>query len=363
MSAEPTALSDDAIATVLVASYLGLPPRADAEPFGPVGWYDLAAALLRAGRRPQHLLGADVETLRQDLDLAPATAERIARLTERAGAIGFDLDRLAQRGIWVLTRGDREYPSRLAEQLGKNRPPVLFGAGPREYLSGGGLAVVGSRDVDETGAGFARRAGMLAAASGMNIVSGGARGVDRLAMEGAIAAEGVAAGILTDSLERWLKDPDLRRYIHEGLLVLATPFKPDAGFNARNAMARNKVIHALADYALVVASDKGKGGTWGGAIENLKANWSPLFVRSAPDAPEGNAELIRRGGIPLTSADLDADDLGNRLAALRDASRADGSSAEPSASGQMALFGDADAATADDSPGAPRKRSRKPAAD
>ncbi|MFM9108468.1 MAG: DNA-processing protein DprA, partial [Chloroflexota bacterium] len=148
MSAEPTVLSDDAIATVLVASYLGLPPRSDADPFGPVGWYDLASTLHKAGKRPSWLLGADAETLQFGLSLTADQAERIVRLTKRAGTIGFDLDRLAQAGVWVLTRGDEEYPRRLAAKLGGNRPPVLFGAGPREYLDGGGLAVVGSRDVD-----------------------------------------------------------------------------------------------------------------------------------------------------------------------------------------------------------------------
>jgi predicted Rossmann fold nucleotide-binding protein DprA/Smf involved in DNA uptake len=356
MSAEPTPLSDDAIATVLVASYIGVPPRAGVEPLGPVGWHGLAGALHKAGKRPSFLLGADAGMMQTELDLSLEQAERIARLTERVGAIGFDLDRLAQRGIWALTRGDGAYPRRLAAKLGSNRPPVLFGAGPRDFLDGGGLAIVGSRDVDEAGGEFARSAGIAAARSGMNVVSGGARGVDRIAMQGAIEAEGVAAGILTDRLETWLKDAELRRFIHEGMLVLATPFKPDAGFTARNAMARNKIVYALADFALVVASDRGKGGTWAGAIENLKHEWTPLFVRHAAEVPPGNPALIERGGIPLGHADLQDGDALDRLRALRDARAT--AAGDPGADdpGQMSLF-------SDEAPDPANPRSRNPAAD
>jgi predicted Rossmann fold nucleotide-binding protein DprA/Smf involved in DNA uptake len=53
-------------------------------------------------------------------------------------------------------------------------------------------------------------------------------------------------------------------------------------------MERNKLIYALADWAIVVASAAGQGGTWTGALENLKAGWAPLFVRNGSDVPDGN---------------------------------------------------------------------------
>jgi predicted Rossmann fold nucleotide-binding protein DprA/Smf involved in DNA uptake len=349
MNAEPNPLSDDAIATVLVASYLGLPSRSDVTPLGPVGWFNLAATLHQSGKRPAYLLGTEAAGLQAELGLSPDEADAIVRLTERAGSIGFDLDQLAQRGIWVLTRGDAGYPRRLASKLGANRPPVLFGAGPRDFLASGGIAIVGSRNVDEAGSEFATIIGGQAAYSGINVISGGARGVDLLAMQGAIAADGVAVGVLTDSLERWIKDPDLRSHIHGQRLTLVTPFKPDAGFNARNAMARNKYVYALADYSVVVASDKDKGGTWSGAIENLreKNRWSVLFVRQTEDAPAGNAALIQKGGIPLRRDDLNTPDLRARLDELRDSATC----AEPKpGGGQMPLFGGNPPETPDGNP-------------
>ena len=60
-------------------------------------------------------------------------------------------------------------------------------------------------------------------------------------------------------------------------------------------MGRNKLIYTLADYALVVASDAGKGGTWAGATEALKARRVPVFVLDGPDIPEGNRQLLQQG--------------------------------------------------------------------
>ncbi len=62
-------------------------------------------------------------------------------------------------------------------------------------------------------------------------------------------------------------------------------------------MGRNKLIYALADYAIAVASDVEKGGTWAGVTEALKAEWIPVFILEYTDIPEGNRTLSKKGGI------------------------------------------------------------------
>ena len=59
-------------------------------------------------------------------------------------------------------------------------------------------------------------------------------------------------------------------------------------------MARNRLIYCLSDWVVVSASNT-DGGTWTGALDNLKHNWTPLWVRSGPDTPPGNARLIALG--------------------------------------------------------------------
>lgn len=76
-------------------------------------------------------------------------------------------------------------------------------------------------------------------------------------------------------------------------------YAPDAGFSVGNAMGRNKSIYALSDYALVVSSSLGKGGTWAGAVEALEQMNTPVFVRMQPNIPQGNRQLLIKGAKPF----------------------------------------------------------------
>jgi predicted Rossmann fold nucleotide-binding protein DprA/Smf involved in DNA uptake len=131
------------------------------------------------------------------------------------------------------------------------------------------------------------------------VYSGGARGVDGLAMQAALAGGGKAVGILADSLEKAIRSPEVRAALEAESLAVLTPFAPKTGFSVGTAMARNKLIYALSDYALVVSSDAGKGGTWTGATEALKARWVPIFVCEMSEAIEGNRQLLQRGATPF----------------------------------------------------------------
>jgi predicted Rossmann fold nucleotide-binding protein DprA/Smf involved in DNA uptake len=159
------------------------------------------------------------------------------------------------------------------------------------------LAVVGSSDVDEIGARFAEAVGRKCAETGLTVISGAAKGVDRQSMTGALESGGMAVGVLADSLEKSIVTRETRRLVMEGRLVLVTPYHPQAQFTVGAAMQRNKLIYGLARYALVVASARENGGTWTGAVENLKAGWVPLFVRTGRDVPTGNLDLLARGGL------------------------------------------------------------------
>ena len=163
---------------------------------------------------------------------------------------------------------------------------------------------IGSRNIDETGTAFAQEVGRRAAGARVPVVSGGARGTDRLAMSAALEAGSTAVGVLADSLERTVRQPDLRQLLLDGQLVLLTPYAPTAGFSVGAAMGRNKVIYGLADFAVVVSSDFQTGGTWAGAVEALKADWCPVFAREGANVPKGNRELLKLGAAPLPESEL-----------------------------------------------------------
>jgi predicted Rossmann fold nucleotide-binding protein DprA/Smf involved in DNA uptake len=174
---------------------------------------------------------------------------------------------------------------------------VLFYAGERALLDQPGIAVVGSRHLDEAGQACAQFVGEACGLSGLVLISGGARGVDTIGMTAALERRGTAVGILADSLEKAIRSPEYRAALQKGDLCLVTPYAPNAGFTVGGAMGRNRLIYCLADYAIVVASDVETGGTWAGASEALKHGWLPVFVLDHPQMPEGNRRLLQKGGL------------------------------------------------------------------
>ena len=253
----------------------------------------LARGLRDRGREPADLLTAD-DALAPDDCPRGIERERIDLLLGRGFLLGQALERWRARGIWVVGRTDAGYPQRLRERLGAAAPPLLYGFGERYMLEEGGLAVVGSRNAGDAGLAFAESAGRLAAEARRSLISGGARGVDRAAMRGALDSDGRAVSVLADGLERAVMRRGDRDMLMDGRLVLVCPEDPAARFQVWRAMSRNKLIYALADAALVVSADDGKGGTWAGAVEQLeKFRRTPVYVR--PAGENGLDELRKRG--------------------------------------------------------------------
>lgn len=259
-------------------------------------------------KRPGELIGRGVGELEQVLELEFGVAERVARLLDRGVLLAAERDRLRDRGIWMLTRAEPEYPSRLRARLLAYAPPVLFGVGPMCLLADEAVAVVGSRDVAAEGHSFAARIGERLAMVGRSVISGAARGVDRAAMDGCLEAGGRAVGVPSESLEATIRARSIRQRVLEGKLTMITPGHPAERFSVAGAMARNKLIYCLAEQAVVVASAESKGGTWAGAIENLTHRWVPLFVRIGDGAPAGNIALLNRGGVPIDDEKLSQQD-------------------------------------------------------
>ena len=223
----------------------------------------------------------------------PLGAERLRLLLARGFHLSQAMEQWQSRAIWVIGPADDAYPSRL-RQLEKGAPPVLYGCGDPALLGQGGLAVVGSRRVDEDLLAYTENIGRLTARSENMLISGGARGVDQAAMRGALEAGGRVLGILSNDLQRSALHREHRDLLIDGQLLLISPYDPAAGFNVGNAMHRNKMIYAIAHAALVVSSDFQQGGTWAGAVEQLdKLNLVPVYVRS--ETGKAFESLLRKG--------------------------------------------------------------------
>lgn len=303
-------------AVVLMTIPLKKADTKDAKPLTTREWAKFAGWLWDRGLDPEALLQSDIAALLSEWDDPKISLPRIQALLSQGFALGLASEKWQRMGLWLLTRSDPEYPVRLKQRLGTQSPPVLFGCGNKALLDKGGIAVVGSRAAGEEDISFTTKLGQQAARDGYSIVSGGARGVDQTAMLGALDVEGMAVGVLAENLLRAVTSAKYCEHIMAKNLTLITPFNPEARFHAGNAMARNRYIYCMADAAVVVSSTAKKGGTWAGAVENLKHKWVPLWVKPSSEGASGNPELTEKGGHTLPDHPYSLDTLFNGASAV-----------------------------------------------
>jgi len=290
-------LTTTAQAIILLTSYFGKQDKDAEKPLTNAEWARFAMWLRDSKLSPADLLNSDNSELlsRWQDPKNKITQQRVEVLLKRGHSMALALEKWSRSGLWVITRADKDsYPKRLLQKLGNQAPPVLYGCGDKELLKAGGVAVVGSRNAVPADLAYAEQVGCKAASTGLGTVSGGARGVDESSMIGAMNAGGTVIGVLADSLLKTATSAKYRNGLMNGNVVLVSPFNPEAGFNRFNAMDRNKYIYCLADTSLVVHSGV-KGGTWEGAIQNLKKAWVPTWVKQTQDPNAGNAAIVAEG--------------------------------------------------------------------
>jgi len=275
------------------------------------GEYKRLSAWMRDNRlSPELLLREQVHEVLRNWKDKTASLDRIEALIKRSSALALATEKWLRAGLWVVSRSEQNYPAVLWEHLNMDSPPVLFGCGNIALLRSRGIAVVGSRNAEADDLSFSESLGGYIADSGYSVVSGGAKGVDETAMIGALRVGGTAIGILSNSLLRVSTSSKYRHHLMEKNLVLVSPFNPEARFQVWNAMNRNKLIYCLASAAIVVHSGK-KGGTWTGALENIKHGWVPLWVKKTKDSNSGNSAIVKAGAtwLPPSMTEVSIDQL------------------------------------------------------
>ncbi len=252
-----------------------------------------ATGVLRA---PAALLGAVP-------GLSPAAASAIAgrRPSDGEAAIAA----AARLGGRCLLPGDPEFPVLLRDL--PDGPALLFALGNPELFQRPAVAVVGSRDPTAYGTAVCRELAGQAAAAGLVVASGMARGLDATAHTAALDAGGTTIGVLGNGFgviypaaNRALYD----RVAASGLLLSEYPpgDRPHAGSFPR----RNRLISGLARVTVVVEAAPGSGAliTAQCALEQGREVMAiPGNLTSSKSW--GTNRLIRDGAAPL----LDLEDL------------------------------------------------------
>lgn len=220
-------------------------------------------------------------------------AQRVLHLLSQTEELEHYRRKARRAGCDCLTRISAGYPAVLRERLGDECPAVLWMKGDMGILDGPKLALVGSRDIHKENAAFAEEAGRQAALQGYVLVSGNARGSDRIAQESCLRHGGKVISIVADKLEKQPADPRVLYLSEEDF---------DAAFSAQRALSRNRVIHALADKTFVAQCSLEIGGTWDGTVKNLSHGWSSVFCFR--DGSEAVERLLQMGAQSVSAEQL-----------------------------------------------------------
>lgn len=293
------ALSSEAQVVLLLCGHFS--PRESAKPLTLREYNQLADWMKLNGVSLSGLLEPELSGV-IDWDAVRLDRTRVLGLLDRGAALALAVDMWTGAGLWILSRADDAYPRRLHTHLGRSAPSILFGVGDSSRVEDGGLAIVGSRDIDEESERFTADVAGQCAREGVTVVSGGARGVDQIALSAAFGEGGRVVAALPEGLGKAAVAAKYREGIREERLVLVSPYAPHAPFSVGNAMGRNRLIYALGDAALVVNTSLRSGGTWAGAEEELKRErHRTVYVRTG-DGLDANAALVAIGAVPFPAA-------------------------------------------------------------
>jgi DNA processing protein len=230
---------------------------------------------------------------------SPALSSRAAELRLTGPALRFleqqpDLERLGrwavraarEAGAKILLRSDPAYP-RLLGGL-ESAPAVLYVRGELA-CEARRVAIVGARAADDGALRLARSLGEELAAAGVEIVSGGARGVDAAAHAGALWGGGKTVAVLGTGVD--VPYPAEHAPLFDRIAsaggALVSELPPGTPSARKNFPRRNRIIAALSHATVVVraTTDSGAMITANYALEEGRA----LFAVPGDPADELSA--------------------------------------------------------------------------
>lgn len=208
--------------------------------------------------------------------------------------------KLMTAGVAIVFRGQSRYPTSLVRALGEDAPPVLFCRGAIDLLAARGVAIVGSRKASDSGLRIAADIATAAANEHLNVVSGGAAGIDQASHIAALAAGGTTTVVLAEGILVSRLSSELAGACSPSNSLVISDVHPMSRWSPGNAMQRNLTVLGLSGAVVVIESGT-SGGTHAAAAE-AHARRLPLFVveyGSPPLSAEGNAAFIKQGAVPV----------------------------------------------------------------
>ena len=240
------------------------------------------------------ILGASQNRLLQARGIGADTAEAISAW-EKTVDLGGELKRITDFGCRVLTQADADYPESLRQIY--DPPIVLYSKGGLDPKDKNAIAMIGSRQTTHYGVETARKLAYQLAYVGVTVVSGGARGIDTAAHQGALAAKGRTVCVLGTGINI-VFPPENRelfeRIAAQGAVLTQFPFNRNG--DKQSFAIRNRIVAGMTLGSVVVEADLHSGAliTANFAIEYGRQVFA---VPGRIDSPrsKGCHDLIKKG--------------------------------------------------------------------
>lgn len=248
------------------------------------------------------ILHASKHQLMQVRGIGDDTAEAISNWEKDVDLSG-ELKRIGDFGCHILAQSDEDYPESLRQIY--DPPIVLYVKGKLTAQDKNAVAMVGSRQTTHYGIEAARKLAYQLAYVGVTVVSGGARGIDTAAHQGALAAKGRTVCVLGTGIN--LVTPPENNDLFEriaagGALITQFPFNRQA--DKQSFPIRNRIIAGMTLGTVVVEADLHSGAL-------ITANFATEYGRQVFAVPgridsprsKGCHDLIKKGAKLCESAE------------------------------------------------------------
>ncbi len=251
-----------------------------------------APAILRAGK--QELLR--VRGIGEDTADSIANWEKTVRLEE-------ELKRISEFGCRIVVAGDPEYPELLRQIY--DPLVVLYVKGTLLPKDKNAVAIVGSRMTTHYGIEVARKLAYQLAYLGVTVISGGARGIDSAAHQGAMSAKGRTLAVLGTGINLVTPPENIKLFdqiTESGALITQFPFNRPG--DKQSFPIRNRIVAGMTLGTVVVEANLTSGAL-------ITANFATEYGRQVFAVPgridsprsKGCHDLIKKGAKLCESAE------------------------------------------------------------
>lgn len=248
------------------------------------------------------ILNASRTQLLQVHGIGPETAEAIAGW-EKTVDLASELRRINEYGCHILTQADAAYPELLRQIY--DPPIVLYVKGQLSPKDKNAVAMVGSRQTTHYGLEVARKLAYQLAYVGVTLVSGGARGIDTAAHQGALTAKGRTVAVLGTGINIVFPPENKElfdRVAANGAVITQFPFNRSA--DKQSFPIRNRIVAGMTLGTVVVEANLTSGAL-------ITANFATEYGRQVFAVPgridsprsKGCHELIKKGAKLCESAE------------------------------------------------------------